>query len=203
VRAVFVFATVWAPQALRSPSDARALAACSLVLSWAGMRGVVSLAAALALPAIAGRDVLVIVTVTVIGFTLVAQGLTLPGLIRRLRLAGDTGARQEEAEARQRLLDAAARRLDQLEPVWPGHRPLLDQLRATYRHRSEHVDRQRGGESAHGEDREMIEHREIRRTVLDAEREALVRLRAEDVTSDEVLRKLEHELDLEERRMDA
>jgi CPA1 family monovalent cation:H+ antiporter len=87
--------------------------------------------------------------------------------------------------------------------VWPGHHPLLDQLRETYRHRSEHVERQRNPTAGETEDRELIEHREIRRTVLDAEREALLRLRTEGEVSDEVLRDLERELDLEERRMDA
>jgi CPA1 family monovalent cation:H+ antiporter len=106
-------------------------------------------------------------------------------------------------KARQELLDAATRRLDELYPVWPGHHPLLDQLRATYQHRSEHVDRQRTPPADGGEDRELIEHREIRRTVIDSEREALMRLRADGAISDEVLRDLERELDLEERRMDA
>jgi CPA1 family monovalent cation:H+ antiporter len=180
-----------------------------VVLSWAGMRGVVSLAAALALPTslpgggpLPAREALVIVTLTVIVFTLLGQGLTLPWLIRALRLGRDAGLREEEAGARQQLLDAATRRIDQLYPVWPGHRPLLDQLRDTYRHRSEHVDRQRDS-SNDGEDRELIEHREIRRTVIDSEREALLRLRAEGEVNDDVLRDLEHELDLEERRMDA
>jgi CPA1 family monovalent cation:H+ antiporter len=174
------------------------------------MRGVVSLAAALALPItlpaggpFPAREALLIVTLTVIVFTLLGQGLSLPWLIRRLRLGGDVGLRQEDASARQRLLDAATRRIDQLYPVWPGHRPLLDQLRDTYRHRSEHIERQRDPSAPDGEDRELIEHREIRRTVIDSEREALMRLRAEGEINDEVLRNLERELDLEERRMDA
>jgi CPA1 family monovalent cation:H+ antiporter len=167
------------------------------------MRGVVSLAAALSLPlTLAMREALVVVTSTVIVLTLVGQGLTLPSLIRALGLGGDTGVREEEARARGRLLEAANARLDELYPVWPGHHPLLDQLRETYRHRSEHVERQRDP-SGDGEDRELIEHREIQRTVIDAEREALLRLRAEGETDDEVLRELERELDLEERRMDA
>jgi monovalent cation/hydrogen antiporter len=134
---------------------------------------------------------------------LLGQGLTLPWLIRALRLAKDVGLRREEAQGRQRLVDAAMRRLDELYPVWPGHRPLLDQLRETYRHRSEHADRQRDSDVTGGEDRELIEHREIRRTILDAEREALLRLRAAGEVPEEVLRDLERELDLEERRMDA
>ena len=203
VRAAWVFATVLLPQRIRGRPDALA---CSLVLSWAGMRGVVSLAAALALPltlSASAREALVIVTLTVIVLTLVGQGLTLPWLIRTLRLGTDAGIREEEARARQRLLEAATHRLDELEPVWPGHRPLLDQLRETYRHRAEHVERQREAADGDSEDRELIEHREIRRTVIDAEREALLRLRAAGEVSDDVLRGLERELDLEERRMDA
>jgi monovalent cation/hydrogen antiporter len=207
VRTLWIFATVFLPGRIRERTDSFA---CSLVLSWAGMRGVVSLAAALALPlTLSGgqpfpaREAVVIVTLTVIVLTLVGQGLTLPWLIRALRLGTDAGLREEEARARQRLLEAATRRLDQLYPVWPGHQPLLDQLRETYRHRSEHVERQRDAAGGDGEDRELIEHREIRRTVIDAEREALLRLRAEGEVGDEVLRELERELDLEERRMDA
>jgi CPA1 family monovalent cation:H+ antiporter len=209
VRAVFIFGTVLAPQLLRARQDIRWQSACALVLSWAGMRGVVSLAAALALPMLPAsapfpaREALLIITLTVIVLTLVGQGLTLPALIRRLRLGTDVETRVEEAHARRELVDAATHRLDELYPVWPGHHPLLDQLRETYRHRSEHVDRQRHSVSADGEDREMIEHREIRRTVLDAEREALMRLRAQGEISEEVLRDLERELDLDERRMDA
>ena len=207
VRALWIFATVYLPQRARGQRNGLA---CSVMLSWAGMRGVVSLAAVLALPLtlpggvpFPARDALVIVTLTVIVLTLVGQGLTLPRVIRVLGLGEDAGLREEEARARQRLLEAATRRLDELEPVWPSHRPLLDQLRETYRHRSEHVERQREALDGDEEDRELIEHREIRRTVIDAEREALLRLRAEGDVGEEVLRHLERELDFEERRMDA
>jgi monovalent cation/hydrogen antiporter len=128
--------------------------------------------------------------------------LTLPWLIRALRLGADVEVRGHDASARQRLLEAATRRIDELYPVWPGHRPLLDRLRETYEHRAEHVERQRE-DPASEEDRELIEHREIKRAVIDAEREALLRLRTEGKIDDEVLRNLERELDLEERRMDA
>jgi CPA1 family monovalent cation:H+ antiporter len=207
VRTLWIFATVFLPQRLHGRADAFG---CSVVLSWAGMRGVVSLAAALALPTTVAaggpfpaRETLLIVTLTVIVLTLVGQGLTLPWLIRALGLGKDVGLRAEEIRARERLLEAATRRLDELYPVWPGHRPLLDQLRDTYRHRSEHIEHQRDPAADSAEDRELIEHREIRQTVIDAEREALLRLRAEGEVNNEVLRDLERELDLEERRMDA
>ena len=95
-------------------------------------------------------------------------------------------------------VEAATRRIDQLYPVWPDHRPLLDRLRDTYQHRSEHVERQREATGSGEEDREIIEHREIQRTVIDSEREALLRLRAEGAIDDDVRRALEHELDLED-----
>jgi len=205
VRALWIFGTAFVPR-LFGQERVPHLFAHSVILSWAGMRGVVSLAVALALPtALPGieREALLIVTLTVIVFTLLGQGLTLPWLIRALRLGADVEVREEEADARQRLLDAATRRIDQLYPVWPGHRPLLDRLRDTYQHRSEHLDRQRDPSTSDGDDRELIEHREIKRTVIDSEREALLRLRAEGAIDDDVLRSLERELDLEERRMDA
>lgn len=209
VRALFLLGTVYLPALVGVRRGLPRPFACWLVLSWAGMRGVVSLAAALALPAVLpdggpfpAREAVIIVTVTVVVFTLLGQGLSLPWLIERVGLGRDTGLRAEEAIARQRLLEAATRRIEQLYPVWPGHRPLLDRLRETYRHRSEHIERQRDPSADH-EDQELVEHREIRRTVIDSEREALLRLRAEGEVSDEVLRGLERDLDLEERRMDA
>jgi len=205
VRALWIFGTAFVPR-LFGQERVPHLFAHSVILSWAGMRGVVSLAVALALPTAlpdVQREALLIVTLTVIVITLLGQGLTLPWLIRALRLGADVEVREEEADARQRLVDAATRRIDQLYPVWPGHRPLLDRLRDTYQHRSEHLDRQRDPSTSDGDDRELIEHREIKRTVIDSEREALLRLRAEGAIDDDVLRHLEHELDLEERRMDA
>ncbi|TMD62015.1 MAG: Na+/H+ antiporter [Chloroflexi bacterium] len=209
VRTLWIFATAYRPRLLRRGRPSPRRLGHALVLSWAGMRGVVSLAVALALPlslpdgtAFPAREAIVVVTLTVIVLTLVGQGLSLPWLIRAVRLGSDSEVHDEEANARQRLLEAANRRIDQLYPVWPGHRPLLDQLREQYRHRSEHVDRQRDSDRD-GEDRELIEHREIRHTVNDAERETLLRMRAQGVIDDDVLRKLEHEIDLEEQRMDA
>jgi len=149
VRTIWIFPTgVLAPLVRGEPRPPRLLAQ-SVVLSWAGMRGVVSLAVALALPLtlpaggpFPAREAALTVTLTVIVFTLLGQGLTLPWLIRRLRLGTDSEVREEEATARQQMIEAASRRIDQLYQVWPGHRPLLDRLRDTYLHRSEHVERQ-------------------------------------------------------------
>jgi monovalent cation/hydrogen antiporter len=210
VRALWIFPSELLACAVRREPRPPRFLAHALVLSWAGMRGVVSLAIALALPLtlpggapFPAREALVIVTVTVIVVTLLGQGLSLPWIIRRLRLGTDPELREEEARARQQLVEAATRRIDQLYPVWPDHRPLLDRLRDTYAHRSEHVERQRDASGSGEEDREIIEHREIQRTVIDSEREALLRLRADGAIDDDVLRALERELDLDERRIDS
>ena len=200
VRAGWIFGgTYGAALVRRRRDDARP--ATPLVLSWAGMRGVVSLAAALALPVdLPARSALIVVTLTVIVLTLVGQGLTLSAIIRRVRLGTDQEVADEELLARRELVDAASRRLDELEVVWPGHRELVDQLRGVYAHRSEHIERDGSSPEA---DREAIEHREIRRNLIEAEREALLRLRADGTIDDDVLRRLEREIDLEEQRMEA
>ena len=180
-----------------------------VVLSWTGMRGVVSLAAALAVPlALPGgpplpaREAVIVITFTVILVTLVGQGVTLPLVIRAVRLGRDAGARAEEQQARRELVDEAVRRIDELYEQWPGHRPLLDQLRATYLHRAEHFG-QFDDVPESAAEQELVEHRQIRRSVIDAQREAVLLMRDRGVIDDDVLRSIERELDLEEVRMEA
>ena len=142
------------------------------------------------------------ITFTVILVTLGGQGVSLPFVIRALRLAGDADARAEEQRARRELVDVALRRIDALYGQWPGHRPLLDQLKATYGHRAEHAELfDHAAESA--AERELVEHRQIRTAVIDAQREAVLLMRERGAIDDDVLRSIERELDLEEVRMEA
>ena len=210
VRAIWVFTSEYLRRRRQSGRIALSRPGDSVVLTWAGMRGVVSLAIVLALPQTLPsgapfpfRAELLVITLTVIVLTLVGEGVTLPWVIRRAHLGADTEVLDEEAAARRRLVDAAVNRIDELYPVWPGHHPLLDQMRESYRHRSEHAERQRDDGSRDAANQELIEHREIRRTVAVAERETLLRLRAEGQIDDDVMRKLERELDLEEQRGEA
>jgi Na+/H+ antiporter len=180
-----------------------------IVLSWTGMRGVVSLAAALAVPltfpdglAVPAREAVIVITFTVILVTLVGQGLSLPVVMRAVHLAGDADARAEEQQARRTLVDEALRRIDALYAEWPGHRPLLDQLRTAYRHRAEHAE-QLAGPPESAAEVELVEHRQIRRSVIDAQREAVLLMRERGAIDDDVLRSIERELDLEEVRMEA
>jgi monovalent cation/hydrogen antiporter len=180
------------------------------LVSWAGMRGVVSLAAALALPlTVAGgapfpeRDLIIFLTFAVILATLVGQGLTLPFLIRGLRIAVDGGDDHQEAHARMTAAEAAVQRIEELARQWPGHLELIDTLRAQYEHRSRDIERHHSDGPADETERELFEHRLIRSAVIDAEREALVRLKETGAVRDDVFRRVERDLDLEELRMEA
>lgn len=180
----------------------------SLVLSWAGMRGVVSLAAALALPvslpgnALPAREAIIVITFTVILVTLVGQGLTLPLVIRALGLGSDDDEDHEESHARRDLIEQALHRIDELEKKWPTHRPLIDQLRTSYRHRAEHEEQLHEAPGNEAE-QELVEHRQIRSDVIDAQRDALREMRDRGAIDDDVLRNIERDLDLEEIRMEA
>ncbi len=174
-----------------------------LVVSWAGMRGSVSLAAALALPAVPpfpGRELIIFAAFSVILVTLVGQGLTLPLLVRRLGFSGDANLGGEETHARRVATEAALSRLIGLRDEWPDHIPLVDQLRQRYEHRTEHEQADPNDEEA---DQELIEHRQIRHEVIEAERLSVIHLRDIGEINDDVLRRLERELDLEELRMEA
>jgi CPA1 family monovalent cation:H+ antiporter len=205
------------PRLLRRDAQARAeVWRQDVVVSWAGMRGVVSLAAALALPFTAAggaafpeRHLLIFLTVCVILTTLVGQGLSLPWLLRRLRLVPDGVEDHEEAFTREVANQAAQARLEELTQAWPTHLPLIETLRAQLEHRAshfeDHVDDQEGRHPARTTeaDQELIEHRAIRHAVIDAQRQAILELRDTGQIGDDTLRSVERDLDLEELRTDA
>jgi CPA1 family monovalent cation:H+ antiporter len=207
VRLLWVFPATYIPRwivpglATRDPAPAPAAV---LVLGWAGMRGAVSLAAALALstsPPFPERDLLIFLTFVTIIATLVGQGLTLPLLIRRVGVGDDGSAEHEELHAREAATEAALGRLDELVTEIPGHVELIDQLRDRYRHRADHYSHGHEDEEV-PEDQEERDHEAIRRAVLAAERLAILELRDRGVISDEAQRRVERDLDLEELRRD-
>jgi monovalent cation/hydrogen antiporter len=207
-RIVWVLMALYLPKriARRGQQEPEGHARNIVVVGWAGMRGVVSLAAALALPAeIPERDLLIFLTFAVILATLVGQGVTLPLLIHRLNIDDGAGVEgQEEAYARYIAADAAAVRIEDLAVRWPNHLELIDTLRAQYGHRSRHAElRQDHAEEDEEAEQELLEHRQIRLSILSAEREALIGLRDRAAISDETFRRVERDLDLEELRMEA
>jgi CPA1 family monovalent cation:H+ antiporter len=179
------------------------------VVAWAGIRGVVTIAAAFALPLtyedggpFEERGLIVFLAFSVMASTLVLQGLSLPWLVRRLDVLADDSDDREEAHARQVALEAALGRIVALREEWPDHVPLIEHLEAQYTHRSEHTS-DRDGPEDEVAFREKVEHRDIRRAVIAAEREAVILLRDGGTITDEVLRRVERDLDLEELRMEA
>jgi Na+/H+ antiporter len=188
---------------LRAPWQER------LVMGWSGMRGAVSLAAVLGVPAIIGgerfegRDLILFLTFAVILATLVVQGLTLAPLIRALRLKEDGSAGTlMELRARREGARAALERLERLcddERVPPSAR---EQMRDHYEGR---LERYEAGIEAGGTTDEYSESsaawRNWRRALIGAERDAIVSLRDRGEISPEVMRRIERDLDLEESRI--
>jgi Na+/H+ antiporter len=174
-----------------------------VVLGWAGMRGAVSLAAALALPhELPERPLLIFVTYCVIATTLIGQGLTLPFVIRSLGVTVSDDTEHEEAHARAETAEAALARLADLRPGWSDHGELLDSLQARYSHQATHAQEHHDGAAGEPEE-ELIAHRRIRRELIQAEREAALDLHSRGAISDEVRRRIERDLDLEELRAEG
>ncbi len=175
------------------------------VVGWTGMRGVVSLAAALALPQamesgspFSQRNLIVFLTFCVIFVTLVLQGITLPPLVRALKLAGAAGPDCEELEARRIVIEAAVSHLEEAKPKdREESASLYEDLVHHYRQRLASLRSTPEDETAlSGHDRYI----ELSREVLRVEREAAVSLWNEGRINDEVLRRIERELDLNESR---
>jgi Na+/H+ antiporter len=200
------------------------------VTAWSGMRGAVSLAAALALPAtlpggpfFAGRDLVLFLTFCVILVTLVLQGLSLPGLMTRLRVAGDGSGRHEEKVARFRAIEAAEARLAELaRSGWAAEQP-LHFLRGYYQKRRTSLEA-RFGYLQHDHDRDgrgrsnghvhldgtdhLDDHRRqqermhrLQLELIAAERQQVVALRDQGAIGDDVMHRIERDLDLEELRL--
>ncbi|HEY9374753.1 Na+/H+ antiporter [Streptomyces sp.] len=179
-----------------------------LIVGWAGMRGVVSLAIAFSIPVATdgepfpARNLVLFLTFTTVIGTLVVQGLTLPPLIRLLKLPGrDVQAETlAEAQAQSEASRAAEARLDALladeRNALP--QPLEDRLRAVLERRRNAVWERLGSVNEVTGESVDDTYRRLSGEVIDAEREVFVRLRDERRIDDEMMRTLLRRLDLEE-----
>ena len=203
VRFLWVFPATFLPRWLGGTvgaAETRASLRVLTVVAWSGLRGAVSLAAALALPlSFPHRDLLIFITFCVIAVTLVGQGLTLPALARRLGVVATQDVEHEESHARAAIAEAALALMPDLRTRWSGHIELIDRLQADYEHRVQHAEEHRDGELDEA-DRELFEHRQLKQELIDAERQAAREMHARAAISDEVLRRLERDLDLAELR---
>ena len=178
------------------------------VIGWSGLRGAVSLAAALALPAgFPERDLILFLTLAVIFATLVGQGMTLPAVIRALGVEDDGQAAREELHARKAAATAAIEHLERLGAEEWTRDDTVERMLGLYRFRLRRL-RQRalGGPDGDGEDEDYetrsLTYQQTVRSVIDAQRVRILELRDEGAISDEVLHDLERELDLEDQRLE-
>jgi monovalent cation/hydrogen antiporter len=171
-----------------------------LLLGWCGMRGAVSLAAALAISTdVPERELVILVTYGVVVVTLVLPGLTLAPLIRALGLGQGEEQQRQEVEARMRITHAALERFDELGERGDLPQEDLERLRDRYEARLERLrDRL---EAAGGHPDHRTEAAEAQLEALEAERELLAEMRRERTFPADLLRELEAEIDVDEARV--
>jgi Na+/H+ antiporter len=179
-----------------------------VVLGWSGMRGALSIAAALSVPfaTFAGdrsqtRSLVVFLAFAATFVTLVLPGLTLAPLIRRLGLGESERRLRMALEARLRVARAALSRLDTIAESGDVSERTLARMRELYETRAGACEARLGEQESRGRVDALEEERRVHRALLDAQRTTLARLRAERAAPVESLHEIEHELDLEASRL--
>ncbi len=180
-----------------------------LIMAWAGMRGAVSLAVALAIPLTtdAGedfpqRDLVIFLTFAVILVTLVLQGLSLPYLIRRLHVDDGGAGADEEVRARLVATKAALQQLDELEREDWTRDDTVERMRGLYTYRKRRFAARAGKIEDDGYEERSLAYQQMVQLVVAAQRDALIRMRASGDLSNEVMNRILQELDLEESRLE-
>jgi monovalent cation/hydrogen antiporter len=180
------------------------------VVSWMGLRGAVTLAAALAIPlttdagdAFPNRPLIIYLAFSVIVATLVLQGLTLPAVIRLLGVEDDGLDAKEESKARIHAADAAIARLDELvDEDWV--RPdTAERLRGLMGFRRDRFAARFTPEDDGGIEEQSQAYQRLRRELLNAERAAVLELRRQGRINDDVMHRVTRDLDLEDARLDV
>lgn len=181
-----------------------------VIVSWTGMRGGVSLAAALALPLFTnggipfpGRDLVIFLTFCVILSTLVVQGLTLAPLIHLLGLKDDGSTRSEEMQARLAAMHAAVARIEELSKEDWVPPELAAHLRSHYEKKINGITAHFEGAEGGDNDGHLTVYQRLQEEILKAERSAIISMRDQRKIGDEVLHSIERELDLEEERLEV
>jgi Na+/H+ antiporter len=210
VRLIWQFTVVYLIRAIDRREVQRARRAgwrMRLIGGWAGMRGSVSLAAALALPGtidsgaqFPSRPLIIYLAFVVILVTIVGQGLTLGPLIRRLGVHDDGAEEREEVAARVRLAEAGLARIDEIVAQEWVRDDTAERVRALLDYRRRRFTAAVDGDGDEYEER-TSRYIRLMYEVFDAQRDALISLRNNGEISDEVRRRMERDLDLEESRL--
>jgi monovalent cation/hydrogen antiporter len=214
-RFVWMFTVPYVVRALdRRPAqrDRRVGARERVVGAWAGLRGAVSLAAALALPLetdagapLPDRSLILFITFGVILVTVVGQGLTLPLLLRRLGVREDAAAEEaEEVKARLVASRAALARLDELSVEDWTRDDTIERVRALYQFRQRRFKARAGLlEDEDGIEDRSLSYQRLMHELYAVQRQAVVELRNGGTISNDVMHRIERELDLEESRLEV
>lgn len=175
------------------------------LIAWSGMRGVVSLAAALALPLtmegdkpFPNRNLIIFLTFCVIFSTLVIQGLSLRPLIRLLGIRQDDHEHQEELKARMVVASSVIEHIEENYSISLSDE-VLNQIKTKYEIRMQRLRKDQTARKMN--DEQINEFHRIQQELLNHERHAVLTMRKAGKISDEVLRRFEYELDLEETRL--
>jgi monovalent cation/hydrogen antiporter len=171
-------------------------------ITWTGMRGAVTLAAALALPEFPERDLVIFLAFAVVLFTVVVQGLTLPGLIRRLDFYEDGKIELKEAKARILAAKAAIERLEELRAEEWVQPDSADRMRGLYEFRIRRFKARFDDGDDGALDERSTAYQRLRRMILDAERTEVYRLRNQGTIDEQTMHRIERDLDLEDARLD-
>jgi monovalent cation/hydrogen antiporter len=182
----------------------------NVLIGWSGMRGAVSLAAALSIPftldsgaPLESRDLIIYLTVAVIFVTLVGQGLTLPSVVRRLGLGRHEAWSPDEAVARLAAAQAALDRLEEIEATEPGvPENVIDRLREIYQARFARCVAALSGEDGGMPIEDPLSgYRRLREDLIETERSALLGMRNDGRLKQDLFRRIQGELDLDEARL--
>jgi CPA1 family monovalent cation:H+ antiporter len=205
-RFAWVFLSGFLPNSPRrqiAARDPRLAWRLTFLVGWSGLRGAVSLAAALALPLdFPARNLILLLVFAVILATLVGQGLTLPLVVRWVHWDGVDAEADEIGFARATMYQVGLGSVRLARARWPDHGPLLDRLESGLQDREQHL----ATEDAEETEERIAEHEaheEIQQSVINAQRGTVIALRDAGEINDATLRTLERELDLEELRMEA
>jgi CPA1 family monovalent cation:H+ antiporter len=174
-----------------------------LMIGWTGMRGIVSLAAALAIPTdFIGRDTIIFLTFSVIFSTLILQGLSLPYLIRRLKVVDDGVAEQEELSARIQAIQSAIARIDELAMLEKQVSPdRVNRLRAHYEDRIHYLMVRLNKDVDYTRHESDAAYTNMQHEALKAAWRTVLQLRNEGQINDETLHRIQNFFDIEDARL--
>jgi CPA1 family monovalent cation:H+ antiporter len=208
LRFLWVFPTSYVPRKLSRrvrERDRQAPWQQLVLTAWMGMRGAVSLAAALAIPtSVPDRDLIIFFTYAVIMGTLVVQGLSLPFVIRALRIGPDGKEAYKESKARMKAAEAAVSRVEELREEEWVRAETADRVRQLYDYRRRRFASRFADDGTESEEFEgrSVDYQRLVHEVLAAQRDAIVELRNAGRITDEIMHRIERDLDLEESRLE-